>query len=343
MFASLSLTALLVIFAAAGGVILICGLRMTGLADQLADRTGLGEALLGGVLLGAATSLSGTVVSVTTALEGNSSMAFSNGIGGIAAQTAFLAVADITHRGANLEHAAADVGELFQAGLLMLLLTVPFAAYAGPELSFLGVHPASVLMLVIYVGGVWASRRVRETPMWMPVSTSQTRRDEPDEPTSKDRTTASLFSWFTILMLIMGVAGWVIAQVASELTGLLNLSASFVGALMTAVVTSLPELVTTLAAVHRGALQLAVGGIIGGNTFDTLFLMLSDFGYRDGSIYHALQPMDILWLAVGLMMTAVLLMGLVYRQRSGPGGIGLESVLMLVIYAGAVAVQGFVG
>jgi Ca2+/Na+ antiporter len=60
-------------------------------------------------------------------------------------------------------------------------------------------------------------------------------------------------------------------------TDRLALSASIVGA---PVVTSLPELVTTLAAVRRGALQLAVGGIIGGNTFDTLFLTISDVGYR---------------------------------------------------------------
>ena len=52
--------------------------------------------------------------------------------------------------------------------------------------------------------------------------------------------------------------------------------------LMTAVATSLPELVTTLAAVRRGAAQLAVGGIIGGNAFDVLFLSASDVAYRDG-------------------------------------------------------------
>jgi cation:H+ antiporter len=43
------------------------------------------------------------------------------------------------------------------------------------------------------------------------------------------------------------------------------------------------ELVTTIAAVRRGALQLAVGGIIGGNTFDTLFLTAADVSYREGS------------------------------------------------------------
>jgi len=40
-----------------------------------------------------------------------------------------------------------------------------------------------------------------------------------------------------------------------------------------------------------------------------------------------------------VLMTAVLLGGLILRQRNGPARIGVESVLLFVIYSGAVAVQ----
>ncbi|GGY53542.1 hypothetical protein [Parvularcula lutaonensis] len=49
------------------GVILLAGIRLSAVADKLADRTGLGEALVGSVLLGAATSLSGLTTSVSAA------------------------------------------------------------------------------------------------------------------------------------------------------------------------------------------------------------------------------------------------------------------------------------
>lgn len=94
MISELALPYLLAILAAGAAVVLVCGLRMTGLADDIADRTGMGEAVTGGVLLGGATSLSGSFVSLTAALNGQASLAFSNGIGGIAAQTAFLALGD---------------------------------------------------------------------------------------------------------------------------------------------------------------------------------------------------------------------------------------------------------
>lgn len=339
----LSFAVLLGFGAVAAGAILLSGLRMTGLADRIADRTGLGEALIGGVLLGAATSFSGTIVSLTAALDGRASLAFSNGIGGIAAQTAFLAVADMLYRRANLEHAAAELANVFQCGMLLLLLSVPFAAYTLPEFTILGVHPASLVLVGLYGVGVVASARIRKVPMWNPVDTVETRTDTPDDGDEPGKPARGLIVQFVALMLVMGVAGWVVSQVGAQITDRANLSASLVGALMTAVITSLPELVTTIAAVRAGALQLAVGGIIGGNTFDTLFLTISDIGYRDGSVFHAIGRGDLFWLAVGMIMTAILMLGLLYREKQGPGNIGGESVALLSVYIGAISVQAVIG
>ncbi|AJY46024.1 sodium:calcium antiporter [Martelella endophytica] len=338
---NLGLVWLIALFALSGAVILACGVRITGVADRIADRTGLGEALIGGLLLGAATSLSGTVVSVTTALEGRASLSFSNAVGGIAAQTAFLALADTIYRRVNLEHAAADLSNLFQGALLILLLSLPLLGFVGPDYALYGVSPVSIALFCVYIAGVVASKRVKDEPMWLPVGTHETRLDAPEEDVQDARGNLRIFLVFGGLMVLMGLSGYVISQIAGVATDRYGLSASVVGALMTAVVTSLPELVTTLAAVRRGALQLAVGGIIGGNTFDTLFLTLSDVAYRDGSLYHAITKDDLLWLAVGLCVTAVLLLGLIVRQKSGPGRIGFESAAILALYAGAVGISAF--
>jgi len=342
-FTELSLFVLLAMSGVAAVAVLIAGTYITDLADRIADRTGFGEAVIGAVLLGAATSLSGTIVSITSALDGRASLAFSNGIGGIAAQTAFLAIADILYRRANLEHAAANIASVFQCAVLALMLSIPLVAYTAPDLTVLSVHPASIVLVLVYCASVYASDRIRSEPMWKVVGTHETHGDEPDEEPKGLSGSAGLFAAFFALMLVLGVTGWVLAKVAGELTDRFGVSASLVGALMTAVVTSLPELVTTLVAVRRGALQLAVGGIIGGNTFDVLFLTLSDFAYRDGSIYHAVGRQDYFWLAIGLVMTSILLIGLIVRQKDGPGRIGFESVLLLAVYAAAVAIQGVSG
>jgi cation:H+ antiporter len=337
-------SALVAAFAAAALVIFFVGLRVAGLADRIADRTGLGEALVGAVLLGAATSLSGIIVSVTSALDGRPSLAFANSVGGIAAQTAFLAVADIVYRRSNLEHAAADLGNVFQGAVLMVLLALPLAALTTPETSLWAIHPVSFVIPAVYLIGLVSGRAIREAPMWTPVATDATRADVPEaeDAASRAQSTARILAVFLALMLLMAAAGWVVARTAAVLTDRMALSETLVGALATAIVTSLPELVTTVAAVRHGALQLAVGGIIGGNTFDTLFLTASDVAYREGSLYHAVAISDYAWIVAALLMTGVLVGGLLLRQRQGPAGIGGESVALLGIYAAAIALQVFV-
>ena len=85
-------------------------------------------------------------------------------------------------------------------------------------------------------------------------------------------------------------------------------------------------------AIRLGALTLAVGDIVGGNAFDTLFIAVSDFFYREGSIYAAITDTEKVWLGSAMLMNSVLLMGLMYRERKGIANIGLESVMILVIY-----------
>ncbi|MGD1912291.1 MAG: hypothetical protein ACFB2X_15970 [Rivularia sp. (in: cyanobacteria)] len=102
------------LFVIAAIVIGLVGTKMCKVADQLADATGWGEAVIGAVFLGGSTSLAGIVTSVTAALGGHAELAVSNALGGIAAQTAFVAVADLFYRKANLEHAAASVTNLIQ-------------------------------------------------------------------------------------------------------------------------------------------------------------------------------------------------------------------------------------
>ncbi|PRY92856.1 cation:H+ antiporter [Hasllibacter halocynthiae] len=325
-------------FAVTALVVTLVSIKATSLADAIADRTGLGEAMVGAVVLGGATSLSGVVVSVTVAAQGDASFAISNAVGGIAAQTLFLAIGDAVYRRANLEHAAAEPATLFQAVLLIILLSLPLCAIAGPEISYLGIHPVSVVMFLAYLAGLKAASAVRENPMWVIVRTPLTRY-EADDPTEDRRPLPVIFGLFAALVVVMAAAGWVISQLGTSTAVRFGLSTGLVGSLLTAVITSLPELVTTLTAIRRGALQLAVGGIIGGNTFDTLFLVASDVAYRDGSLYHAAARTDLYWLGTGLLMTSILLAGLVLRQRQGFARIGWESTGLVVIYATALAVQ----
>jgi cation:H+ antiporter len=323
-------------------VIAVAGTYLAGVADRLADRTGLGEAIVGALLLGAGTSLPGILTSVVTAWNGYAQMAISNGVGGLAAQTVFLVAADLAYRKVNLEHAAASVPNILNAVLLISLLGLILIAASLPEvaipLGFSQMHPVTPVLFIVYALGLRMSQRAGNAPQWKPKLTAETKQDDPDEDDSGDDSTFALWAKFVGLVLVLGVAGFAVAKAGEGIVDRTPLGQSFVGAAFTAVATSLPELVTSIAAVRRGALTLAVGNIIGGNAFDTLFVGSADIAYRPGSIYHAvdggLGAQEAFLIAVTVLMTAILTSGLVAREKKGAGNIGFESVLMLVIYVG---------
>ena len=317
-------------------VIATAGVRITAVVDELADRTRAGEALAGAVLLGATTSLSGSVLSVTAAWKGHADLALSNALGGIAVQTAFLAVADIAYRRANLEHAAASAANLMQGALLITLMAIILVGAFSPAVTVFGIHPATPALLAIYMYGLHLVQRVRDEPMWRPARTRETREDVPEEENLRLSLTRLLLV-FVGLAALLGLAGFVLEAAAGGVARHTGLQQTTVGLLLTATATSLPELVTSVAAVRRGALTLAVGGIIGGNAFDTLFTAASDIAYREGSIYARMDDGLLLWVSLSILMTGFLLMGLVRREQHGPGGIGVESLAGLVLYGLGIA------
>jgi len=128
-------------------IIAIAGYELVKYADKLADITGIGEALFGAILLGAITSLAGIITSVTAALQSHPHLAISNAMGGIAAQTLFLALVDISYRKANLEHSSASYANLL-VGLLLIIM-----------LSF-------ILFVILIAYSLCLGLRLLEVPKW---------------------------------------------------------------------------------------------------------------------------------------------------------------------------------
>lgn len=322
----------LIVFSISAVIILIGGVQLTRIADRLADRTGLGEALMGGVVLGACTSISGSTLSVVSAYQEYTDLAISNAIGGITVQTFYLCIADMTYSKSNLEHAAASTTNIMLGLLLIVLLAIVLLIPVLPSYTLFGIHPMSVILLGVYFLGIKYVSMEKEEKMWWPKVTEKTVEDVPDEPKGGQQTLKSLWIQFIVLLAILIACGVSIEQSGVALAKSWGLSHSILGGVITAIITSLPELVITLTAVHRGAVTLAVGGIIGGNTFDILVLPFSDVAYRGGSLMHTMTDTHKAVTAITLLMTSVLLMGLIRREKFGIGRIGGESIAMTVLY-----------
>jgi cation:H+ antiporter len=220
-----------------------------------------------------------------------------------------------------------------QTAILIALVGTVLMAATGPEFSILGVHPASLALIVVYVYGLGLVRGSGKSPMWRPRDTVDTKVDEVDDDDDPNSTT-KLWLEFAGSAAVVAVVGYLIGQAGLTVASESGLSGSIVGALFTSVITSLPELITVLTAVRIGALTLAVSNIVGGNTFDVLFVAAADVAFRGGSIYHAVDQQTLLVLAVTVVMTAMLTGGLLYRDERY---IGFEGFAILGTYALGIA------
>ncbi|MGY1748159.1 sodium:calcium antiporter [Modestobacter sp. SYSU DS0511] len=316
-----------------GVVIVVVGVRLTRAADELADRTGLGDAIGGALLLGAVTSLPGNVAVLTGALEGDAGFALANPVGGIALQTVWLAVADLVYRRANLEHAAASLENVMQSVILMAMLSLPVIAYSTPQLTLGWIHPVTLLIPLLYAYGLRLLRRMHDHPMWVPTHTAATEGSH-DEEEGSGRSTRRLWATLAGLGLIVGVAGWIVGQAGLGVAAGTGLEGGIIGFTLTTAVSSLPELVVLVTAVRMGQLTLGVGNIVGGNVFDMLMVAVADLGYVNGSLYRDAGSTSLVLLGGTMLLIAVLTAGLVMRDRKG---IGFEGLLLPLIYVGTVA------
>ena len=320
------------------GAILFLGPALSRRVDELASVTGLGRALMGAVLLGATTSLPGLVASMDAASAGRAELAVSNAVGGIAAQTTFIAIADLFYRRNNLEYGGADVGNLVNASALMLLLSIPVTAEASPNLTFLRLHPGSWAILGVYLGCLVLGRRLASKPSWKP-----TGRIEAVEAAPKERALGIRIVEILALVVVVAVAGWGISVQSQGLVASGGWSEQVVGTFVSGVLTSLPELVIAVSAARSGKGALAMATIIGGNAFDMCFIAASDFTLGPASIYHPLGAELRLSLGLASLLNGVLLLGMLVREEKGLGNIGLEGPIILLVYSGGLALSLLAG
>ena len=83
---------------------------------------------------------------------------------------------------------------------------------------------------------------------------------------------------WTILLTIIGAAaiaggGELVVTEATALANYFGLSQTLIGLTIASIGTSLPELVTSIAAVRKGEVDLALGNCIGSNIFNALFVL----------------------------------------------------------------------
>lgn len=333
------------VFIVSSALIIAAGVMLTRAAEVIAEKTRLGQLLAGIILLSAATSLPELVTSSTAALISAPDLALGNILGSSIFNLAVLALIDFLE-GPGPMMLKVNLAQILP-GMLMLLMSgligtalVIYTIIRIPPLPF-WIGPESLLLILAYLLGLRLIYRYHNRHNFRQTEdfaadlalelSGPTDEIESDSISSPSFNLKQSYLIFILAAVIILLAGRQLTTTADELAMVTGLGHTFLGPVLLAAVTSLPELVTSLTAFRIGAFNLAVGNVLGSNLINLLILVWID-GFFPGSLLAASSPTNLLPLFSSLLMTVVIMLGLFYRSRKSIFRLGWGAALLLLIY-----------
>ena len=222
-------------------------------SSALAFRLGIPQLVIGLTIVAMGTSAPEAAVSITSALKGNEGITVGNVVGsnimnillilGIASVIVPLAVQKST-RMIEIPY--------------MIAITVLFGVlgYTGEMVTRV---EGGILWIafLIYLGYLlWMAKKGKE-------------HNEPDEK-QKSLPVQLLMILVGLICIVLGSD--FVVDGATEIAKVIGISERIIGLTIVAFGTSLPELVTSIAAARRGNADIAIGNIVGSNVFNILFV-----------------------------------------------------------------------
>lgn len=337
MFASFSLPILILIFVVGAASVWFAGVHLSNTTDVMSSRFGMGQALGGLIFLAIATNLPEIAIVVSASLAHNVGIAIGNILGGIAIQTVVLVILDGfgLRRKAGLTFEAASLQLVLEGVLVISVLVVSIMGTQLPKsIVFARLAPGDLLIAALWLIGLWLINKARNDLPWQEKgrapNTSHPKKKGDEDKVEKWSTTRVLIV-FASAAIVTLVAGVVLEESGNAIASHVGLSGVLFGSTVLAAATSLPEVTTGLAAVKIGDFDLAISDIFGGNAFlPVLFLPATLLSGQ--SVLPQAQNTDIYLASLGVLLTAVYIYGLIFRPKRQFFDLGIDSIVVLVLY-----------
>jgi len=316
-------------FAVCVVLIAIAGSKLSGYGNVIAEKTGIGGTFIGLVLLAIVTSLPELISSVSAiTLTHAPDIAIGAILGSCVFNLAILVVLDFLYRGESV-YGKAHQGHVLSAGFGIVL--IGFAGFsvlessAGilPSLAHVGLYtPVIVVAYLLAMRTIFQYERDNRTQYV----------EEVAEPITDMTLRQAAIRYGAAALVVIAVGAW-LPIVGNQMADVMGWKNSFVGTLLIAFATSVPEIVVTLAALRLGALNMAIGNLLGSNLFNILIIPIVDVIYIKGPILSHVSAVNAVSALSAIIMTGIFIIGLFYRASTRLyRTIGWTSLILFSIY-----------
>jgi len=308
----------------------MAGVWLTRYADILSDRLRLGKVWIGMILLGLVTSLPEAVASLTAVISlGANDLAIGNMFGSNNINILLIVVMDMIYRRASVTDSVHATPSRTWPMVMVLGMTTLFAVeiilgrqWNLPEIAYLS--PASLAVLVGYLVGMKYLAGISRADYVAAGSSA--------EPSAQEISVGMICLNLLLSASLVIAATVLLTKTSDQIALMTGLGRTWIGTMLLALVTSLPEMVVTISALRLGSLDLAVGNIFGSNMINLFIISLSDFFYRPGVLLATIRPIHLLTCSVGLVMTLIVLAGIRFKKKSTWLSLGWDSWLLVITF-----------
>ncbi|UCD68647.1 MAG: sodium:calcium antiporter [Betaproteobacteria bacterium] len=316
-------------FAVCVTVITIAGYKLSIYGSVIAERTGMGGTLVGLILLAAVTSLPELITGISAVTIANvPDIAIGSLMGSCVFNLALLVILDFLYREESV-YSKAHQGHVLSAGFGVVV--IGFTGFSVLE-STVGILPplshVGIYTPIIFVSYLLATRTVFRYERDHRAEFVEEATEKMPGITVRDATVR-----YSVAAIFVIVAGAFLPVIGDQMAIEMGWQHSFVGTLLIAIATSAPEVVVTITALRLGALNMAIGNLLGSNLFNIAIVPVVDLLYTKGpilsnvSVVHAVSAMS------ATIMTGIFVVGLFYRSRTRLyRTIGWASLMLLSVY-----------
>ncbi|USA38489.1 sodium:calcium antiporter [Pelagerythrobacter marinus] len=333
---SLPVVWLAALFIAGAATVWFAGARLARYADEVSQRSGIEQAVIGVLLLGAVTSLPEISTTTVATLSGNPAMAVNNLLGGIAFQVVVIALADLFVGKGALTSMVPGTRTILNAGIsIVLLVLAAIGVMIGDwELPLGSVGFFPVLIAAVYVLSLSQLNREVAAGGWVPATEARVEQEAIERPAIGNMRLALAIALAAAAIFAGGTVVTLAAEGLAEQTGT---DTGIMGLTLLALATSLPELSTAIAAVRLRRAELAIGDILGGNMFDVVLILLVDMLDPGPPVLQQVDRASMTAALIGVLLTALIMIGLVERRDKAKLRMGYDSIAVLVVYVSGMA------
>lgn len=300
--------------------------HMLALVTQLRERQAVVQLGGGSIVLAGATSLPELVSAVSGSVMGEPDLAIGTVLGSnMFNMTIFSVVVILATRTLhqNTSGVAAGLVAIVMAGIALLFIIIN-----TPTVGSIGI--GSLLILATYIVASYALFRFERMRV-----NAEKRKGLIDIPKGICRETNTMplqnaILWLLTTTIVVLIASVFIAEAAIGIANSLGVNGGVVGVIGLAFATSLPEIVTSIAALRRGATGLLIGNVFGSNIFNMAVIFAADVSLDNNAVLQAANNNQAITAGFGiaLMAMALALIGKRTSQKTARG-IG---VLILISY-----------